>query len=158
MNRVAAGVDLRLGATSDLAAVDRVMRSAFEPRYGEAWTYNQCMGIMALPGVWLTLAERDGVLVGFALSRVVMDEAELLLLACEPRQRGSGIGGALLRSVMADAVRRGAARLHLEVRAGNPAIGLYDREGFQPVGRRRDYYKGSNGKVFDAVSYNRAIP
>ena len=53
------------------------MTAAFDPRYGEAWTRNQCLGVLAMPGVRLTLALVDDRPAGFAMVRSVMDEAEL---------------------------------------------------------------------------------
>ena len=47
--------------------------AAFDPRFGEAWTRAQCIGILAMPGVWLTLARVGEAVVGFALSRAIMD-------------------------------------------------------------------------------------
>lgn len=148
---------LTLGDAHDLPIVDRLMQAAFEPRYGEAWTQGQCLGVMAMPGVWLTLAHVDERPAGFALTRVIVDEAELLLLATDPRQQRSGIGSALLRSVLSDAAERGAGRLHLEVRADNPAAAFYARHGFAKVGERRDYYRGLDGERRDAHTYSRAL-
>ena len=122
--------ELRAGGPQDLAQVNSIMQEAFDPRYGEAWTSAQCMGMLSLPGVWLTIAavgERD---VAFALARSTGDEAELLLLATRPGARKRGIGGALLRAVIDEARGRGVGTLHLEVRAGNEAVQLYVREGF----------------------------
>lgn len=148
---------LRQGSATDLAAVAPVMEAAFDPRHGEAWTSAQCLGMLALPGVWLTLAEAgDGVVVGFSLSRVTVDEAELLLIAVDPAHRRQGVGSALLRGVIADAQTRGAKRLHLEVRADNPAVALYRAYRFTKVGERREYYRGSDGRRRDAHSY--ALP
>lgn len=129
-------VELVRGDARDADAVDAVMAAAFDPRYGEAWTRNQCIGILAMPGVWLTLAKVDGATVGFALTRAIMDEAELLLIAVAPGQRRGGIGAALLRGVIAEAQGRGVRQLHLEVRANNPAIALYAAHGF--AAHRRD--------------------
>jgi ribosomal protein S18 acetylase RimI-like enzyme len=39
-----------------------------------------------------------------------------------------------------------SSKLHLEVRAGNEAVQLYRREGFDKVGERRNYYRGKTGK------------
>jgi ribosomal-protein-alanine N-acetyltransferase len=51
------------------------------------------------------------------------------------------VGRALLRECIRRGVRRGAGRIHLEVRAGNgPALRMYEREGFSHVGYRRRYY------------------
>ncbi|WP_335300443.1 ribosomal protein S18-alanine N-acetyltransferase [Sphingomonas adhaesiva] len=150
-------IELAQGGASDAEAVDRVMSRAFDPRFGEAWTRNQCIGILAMPGVWLTLARVDGTLAGFALGRAIMDEAELLLIAVDPAHRRAGIGGTLLRSVIAECEGRGVRRLHLEVRANNPAIALYAAHGFAPVGTRRDYYRSRSGETFDACTYARTL-
>jgi len=157
MNATVTALDLRPGAARDLDAVDRVMRAAFDPRYGEAWTRPQCLGILSMAGVWLTLAERAGEPVGFALARAIQDEAELLLLAVVPSQRRRGVGAAILRSVIADAGVRGVRQLHLEMRAGNDAVHLYRAYGFVEVGQRRAYYRGHTGQAFDALTLKRAL-
>ena len=151
------GIDLRKGAVADLAIVDAIMQSAFDVRFGEAWTHNQVLGLMAMPGVWLTLAEVGGEPAGFALSRRVLDEAELLLLATTPTLRRRGIAAALLRSVTLEASAQGARTLHLEVRDGNDAIKLYRAAGFAKVGERRHYYRGFAGQAFDALTYRRDL-
>src|SRR3546814_9901536 len=87
------------------------MQAAFDPRYCEAWTLSQCAGVIAMPGVALTIAELDGRVAGFAIARTIMDEAELLLLAVDPARRRRGIGRALLRSVIADGESRGIAKI-----------------------------------------------
>lgn len=146
-------IELSAGGAPDIEAVDSVMTEAFDPRFGEAWTRSQCLGILAMPGVWLSLARVEGEIAAFALSRAIVDEAELLLIAVRPSFRRRGIGAALLRGVIADARERGVARLHLEVRAGNEAVHLYTAHGFAKVGERRDYYRGRSGSAFDAHSY-----
>jgi [ribosomal protein S18]-alanine N-acetyltransferase len=147
---------LNTGGPADIDAVDRVMQAAFEPRFGEAWTPAQCLGMLSLPGVWLTLAQAEDEVVGFAMSRAMADDAELLLLAVLPERRGVGIGRALLRSAIDAAAARGAARLCLEMRADNGATHLYLREGFVKCGERRNYYVGRDGERFDAHTYVRA--
>ena len=113
MSTVLQLIELRTGGVADLPLVDSIMSAAFDPRFGEAWTRNQCLGILALPGVWLTIATLDGVPAGFALCRLIADEAELLLLATVPAMRRRGVASALLRSVIAAAVADGARTLHL---------------------------------------------
>lgn len=152
-----AAIDLREGDVRDLDRVDRIMADAFDPRWGEAWTRNQVIGILAVPGVWLTIAELNGRTVGFALTRGVLDEAELLLLAVMPEARRRGVGAALLRAVMADCATRKISRIHLEVRAGNDAIKLYTSSGFSKIGERRDYYRGVDGRTYSALTLHRKI-
>src|ERR1041384_2866442 len=79
-----------------LDAVMRVMDDSFDPAFGEAWTGPQCAGLLPMPGVWLSLAREGEHVVGFALGRVVLREAELLLLAVRKEEQGRGIGQALL--------------------------------------------------------------
>ncbi|MGL4313512.1 MAG: GNAT family N-acetyltransferase [Sphingomonas sp.] len=157
MARALTLVELRRGTTADLPAVDHIMREAFDPRYGEAWTRGQCLGIMAMPGVWLVLAMVDGEAAGFSLSRQVADEVELLLLATAPDHRRRGVGRALVNAVISGAREQGATRVHLEVRSGNDAVKLYTETGFAKVGERRGYYRGSQGQAFDALTYSRNI-
>lgn len=144
---------LRVGGSADLPLVSALMADAFDPRFGEAWTPGQCLGVLSLPGVWLTLAERQDEPAGFALTRRVADEGELLLLATGQRHRRRGVAAALLRGVMVQAAEAGVHLLHLEVRAGNPAVHLYRAAGFTKVGERRNYYRGNAGQMFDAHTY-----
>lgn len=139
---------------SFLAPVMEIMRAAFDPAYGEAWTAGQCAGILASPGTWLMIAELDGRPAGFALTRAIVDEAELLLIAVHPEARRRGIGARLIAAVADAARRRGATSLFLEVRSNNPAIALYTEAGFSKVGERINYYRGTNGDLFDAHTYS----
>ena len=143
------------GSAADLGAVMRVMEDSFDPEFGEAWTAPQCAGLLPMPGVWLALVREAGEIVGFALARVVVREAELLLLAVMKDRQGKGIGQLLLDHFIADAKRRGAEHLHLEVREGNRAIRLYKRVGFLEIGRRRNYYSGRGGQLYDALTLGR---
>ncbi|HVI99952.1 MAG TPA: ribosomal protein S18-alanine N-acetyltransferase [Sphingomonas sp.] len=157
MSTVLTQVTLHRGGIDDLALIEPIMQAAFDPRYGEAWTRSQCAGVMAMPGVALTIAEIDGHAAGFAITRTIMDEAELLLLAVDPARRRRGVGRALLRAVIAEAETTGVVKLHLEVRASNAAIALYRQAGFRKIGERRGYYRGSNGKLFDAHTFMRVL-
>ena len=147
-----AEIQLREGDAADLDEMMMTMDEAFDAAFGEAWSRAQCLGILGLPGVWLTLARQDNEPVGFALSRIIFEEAELLLLGVRPSFRGRGIGRALLDRSSAKAGSLGARRLHLEVREGNRARLLYDAAGFTQVGSRKGYYRGENGQLFNAAT------
>lgn len=147
-----APLELREAGAADVGEVMRVMDDAFQPAFGEAWTRAQCLGILGLPRVWLTIARLGAEPAGFALCRTVLDEAELLLLGVRPAFRRRGIGQALVARALTIAATGGVRRLHLEVRDGNDALTLYTRSGFAEVGRRRGYYRGGAGELFDAIS------
>lgn len=151
-------VRVEQAGSSDLADVMKVMTSAFDPRFGEAWTRPQCAGILPMAGVSLRVARaEDGAPLGFALFRTVASEAELLLLAVVPANRRRGVGRTLLEDFMASARGEGATMVHLEVRENNTAIQMYTAAGFTAVGRRRDYYSGSDGVRFDALTLSRSL-
>lgn len=138
----------------ELDSVMRIMTAAFDKTYGEAWTRAQCGGILPMTGVRLSLASGDdGSPLGFSLYRSVAGDAELLLLAVLPEAQRKGVGRALLEEFVSQSKASGATRIHLEVRDGNPAIGLYEKTGFEQAGRRRNYYKGSKGEQFDALTF-----
>lgn len=140
-----------------LADVMAIMAESFDPAFGEAWTHAQVGGILILPGVWMTLADLDGVPAGFSVARVVADEAELLLLAVRGDRRRRGVGGALLFAFCEAAQARGARHVHLEMRRGNAAEAMYIRAGFEQVGCRPNYYRGPDGQRFDALTLSRSV-
>ena len=143
------------GTSEDLDSVMEIMEAAFGTQYGEAWTRSQCAGILPMAGVSLMLADdgETGSAVGFSLFRSVANESELLLLAVAPDHRGRGVGRRLLQDFLGHARTDGIARVHLEVRDGNPAIHMYRHAGFEPIGRRRNYYRGQDGSQFDALTF-----
>ena len=149
-----AAIRLAPGNSTDLAGVMAIMTAAFSPRFGEAWTRSQCAGILPMTGVSLMLArDHDGPQpIGFSLFRTVAGEAELLLLAVAPEHQGCGVGQLLLDAFVERARGGGATRLHLEMREGNPAVAMYRRAGFAPVGRREKYYRGNDGRQYDAIT------
>lgn len=149
---------LERGGHRDLDQLVSIMEQSFAACFGEAWTRSQCAGILPMTGVDLVLAGRgDGDPQGFALSRIIADEAELLLLAVRRDAQRGGLGQALLDRFVAHARDQGVHRLHLEVRDGNPAVALYQRNGFAPAGRRRDYYHGRDGSAHDALTLVRIL-
>jgi ribosomal-protein-alanine N-acetyltransferase len=141
-----------------------IMSAAFDPAYGEAWTRRQVEDALLLGNCHAYLANdaghaaNDGEMVaGFSLSRTGYEEEELLLFAVLPDHRKRGIGQSILLALAAAAQKRGAKRLLLEMRRGNPAERLYHAFGFTVIGERKDYYRASDGKRIDAITYACAI-
>jgi len=94
---------------------------------------------------------------GFILTRHVLDEEELLLIAVAPGARRRGVGAALIDHMYRVARTRGIVRIYLEMRRGNPAIHLYRKFGFEPIGERKHYYRMANGERVDAITFGRSI-
>lgn len=96
-------------------------------------------------------AYSDGEFSGFLMAFHVLDECHLLDIATEEKFRRRGIGAALIRELMKRAGEKDGSVIYLEVREKNQAArGLYEKLGFVPVGKRKDYYKYPTD---DAVLY-----
>lgn len=156
---LADAIRIDVGTSEDLDAVMEVMDRAFGTQFGEAWTRSQLAGILPMAGVVLTIASdaQSADTIGFSLVRAVADESELLLLAVRPEHHRQGIGRRLLDHFMAQVRDWGVVRVHLEVREGNPAVRMYREAGFEPVGRRRNYYHAADGERFDAITLARNL-
>jgi ribosomal-protein-alanine N-acetyltransferase len=88
------------------------------------------------------VAEVEGTIVGYAGVMVIDTTADIQTIGVLPAYEGRGIGTALLGELLAEAARRGAREVLLEVRADNPrAQLLYTRTGFEKISTRRRYYR-----------------
>ncbi len=110
---------------------------AFAFSEGDSWGPDAMALTLGLPGAFGFL--RPGA--GLILARAVADEAEVLTLGVVPAARREGLGTALLETAKAEAARRGARAMFLEVSTLNDAAHrLYFGVGFVEVGRRAGYY------------------
>jgi ribosomal-protein-alanine N-acetyltransferase len=150
---VARGID-------HLAAVDAIMRTAFDPKYGEAWNSAQVLSTLAIPGYQLRgafVVEAEQYLAGFAITRVVARESELLLLAVDPQWQRVGVASALLNDWLATCDFDGVTMAFLEMREDNPAKSLYQAFGFAEAAIRTSYYRGGDGVMRNALTMNRRL-
>ena len=86
----------------------------------------------------------SGQVIGYAFWHLVADEVHVLKVAVTPAWRGQGIASRLLERCFTSSVEQGAESAHLEVRPSNiAAIELYQKLGFELVGRRPKYYTDS---------------
>lgn len=90
----------------------------------------------------LLAEETPGEIAGLLAASIVAEQAEVLNLAVVPEKRRRGLATALLAEVLRLLSAAGARKVWLEVRESNQAaIAFYRRHGFEPLGRRRDYYQ-----------------
>lgn len=136
----------------DIASIMPVMDDAFDPGFGEAWTAAQCLSALAMPDCRLLIARSPDTVIGFAISRWVLDIEELLMIAVLKGWHRQEIGSHLLKDVIANAKGSRRLKLYLEVRDGNFAHDFYLDAGFIPMGRRKQYYRGHDGVRPDAIT------
>jgi len=96
--------------------------------------------------------------VGFAVSRMAADEAEILSIAIDKGQRGRGLSRNFLLTHLGHLAGRGIHKIFLEVEENNqPARRLYERAGFTVVGRRERYYQQPGGEQLNALLMRRDL-
>ena len=113
----------------------------------DPWSADTFATWLSRPGTLMTGDARS-----FVLGHVASDEAEILSLATDPALRRTGLARAALASFCAEAWKRGARRVCLEVASDNHAArALYAAAGFEQVGLRRGYYARAGAPAADAL-------
>ena len=156
-DRSAKTVPLAIRATraSDIQILASLHKDGFE----KAWSsteFDVLIGDHAVLGHIASGKDLKGI--GFVLSRQAADEAEILSIVVARTDRGKGVGARLLAYHLSEATRNGVRRMFLEVEAGNKAaLKLYHAYGFTEQGRRKSYYRKSDGTSADALIMVRAL-
>ena len=96
--------------------------------------------------------------IGFSVSRIAADEAEILSIAVAQSHRGRGLSNNLLLTHLGHLAGRGVRTVFLEVEENNqPARRLYKRAGFAVAGRRERYYRQASGEPLNALLMRRDL-
>lgn len=135
---VSSAFSVRPMTAADLAAV-----TAIEFENPSPWTARQLAGERDQDGGWQFVAESlaSGRVCGFVCGRSCVGEGELLKIAVGREWRRQGAAAQLVAHVLCYLAGQGVGCCFLELRAANiPALALYERFGFQRVGRRKNYY------------------
>lgn len=132
-----------------MTAADLPWVSALEKRLSpHPWSEKSFIDSLGQHRCWI-LAGEQGPL-GFLVFSLIADQAELLNIGVLPECQGRGLGRCLVQFFI-DQCKPVAATLFLEVRVGNdPAIALYQSEGFCEAGIRSGYYITAQGRE-DAI-------
>ena len=138
--------DMRRSDIPAVAALEAVI-------YPQPWSPRVFFDELAMDSREYVVALDDaGRIVGYGGLLLVEADAHITTIAVVPEARGHRIGTRLMMSLVDHALDSGARHLTLEVRITNaPAQGLYTRFGFDPVGRRKNYYKDEDALVMWAT-------
>lgn len=126
---------------ADLNAVLKIEYAAFS----HPWTRGIFLDGLKSYNCWVMFEGEQQV--GHGVINVILDEAHLLNITVKPESQGKGLGYQLLDHLMKQARLADATECFLEVRESNQAAyRLYERYGFNEIGRRRDYYPAAGGR------------
>lgn len=124
--------------------------------YTHPWTegiFNDCIRVGY--NCWVYCEHET--LLAYGLVSVAVNEAHILNLCVEPQQQGKGLGKRMLHKLMQQAAERQGNSIFLEVRESNVvAQNLYDQEGFNRIGLRKNYYPADDGRE-DALVYAKEL-
>lgn len=139
----------------ELEDIDRIMEIenlAYQYPWSQA-IFQDCIKA----GYHCWVAEMNGDIIGYAVFINAVQECHLLNLCINPTLQGQGLGRKLLAHVLENAKEYNATCVFLEVRPSNKyAVGLYESEGFNEVGLRKQYYPADHGRE-DAVIYAKEL-
>ena len=129
---------IRKMRSSDVAAIAELEKRCFS----DPWSADSIASELVNPLSYWLVAEVDGQVAGYVGSQSVLDAADMMNIAVSPDYRRRGIAKALVNELTAYLSKNNVIALLLEVRVSNePAITLYEKMGFQQVGRRPNYYR-----------------
>jgi ribosomal-protein-alanine N-acetyltransferase len=122
---------------------------AIEQVFSPPWSESALLFAMYNEHGEFFVADESGWVVGFAMVKIDIDEAELLQLAVDSASRRRGVATELLTWTLGKLLRHGICGVFLEVRTSNTgAIALYEKFGFERLGMRKNYY---DAPVEDAI-------
>ncbi len=136
----------------DLSQVIEVERQS----YPHPWT-QMIFGDCLQAGYSCWVCGRREIIEAYGILSIAAGESHLLNICVRPEARQQGIGRKMLRHLVSVARRHEAEVIFLEVRTSNtPARALYEDEGFNELGNRRDYYPDGGGRE-DALIFARTL-
>lgn len=153
---------IRAARASDIPALRRIEDDSFAV---DRLTRRNFHHLLTKGKVSCLVHDQGGEIGGYALLlfRARVPIARLYSFAVCPRQRGNGIGRALLEACEQETLARGLTRLRLEVRPDNAsALRMYRAAGFHEIETVADYYEDHEDalrmeKFLGAVGSSRGI-
>ena len=145
---------IRDAKSTDIPQIVAIERVSFD----QPWSTESFVHELSLPFsrtiVALTQDGPGAELIGYLCRWLVADECHILSLAVAPRFRRAGIGAILMGEALAEASRKRAAIITLEVRRSNLAArSLYRKLNFAERRVRKNYY----GPGEDAIIMERRM-
>jgi ribosomal-protein-alanine N-acetyltransferase len=146
--------EISQAATRDAAAIASLHSASFH----RGWSEHELESLLLDRSVIAHRAMSGRKLVGFILSRLAGDEAEILSVAVAPSRRSRGLAGQLLELHLRRLAGLGTKSVFLEVDPDNvPARRLYNRAAFQEVGNRPAYYPQPSRAASSALVLRRDL-
>ena len=110
--------------------------------FSDAWSAQSIFETFSQNQAFVTIAEKDGAVVGYCIVYFVLDEGEIARIAVAESVRRQGVGQQLLDYTCGCCVEKNIGRLLLDVRESNEGAKIFYRQyGFAEDGMRKDFYE-----------------
>lgn len=118
----------------------------------DAWGYQAIVELLAQDSIDLLVVYQDDKIIGYCLYQAVFEQAEILRIGTHPDYQRQGIASQLFARLNEQLKELKVESLLLEVRADNdPAIALYEKQGFSIIHQRKGYYQQPQQIAIDAL-------
>ena len=142
-------VDIRSMTRSDIPAVAELESEIYDQPWSPRVFFDE---LLMENRRYLVATDRADLILGYCGLLLVEEDAHVTTIAVAPRSRGHQLGTRLMLEMVDAALEADTRHLTLEVRVSNDAARkLYERFGFEPVGRRKNYYKDEDALVMWAT-------
>ena len=119
------------------------------------WTVKQIQATLDTESSLLHYATIDKTVVGFIMTSVTLEMVDVFIVVVSEDYKQRSVGTKLFEALIDYCYKQNIAEIILETRVTNtPAIGLYERVGFQQVGLRKAYY---SSPIEDAIIMKKEI-
>lgn len=110
--------------------------------FHKPWSAEEIRATFLREDSLFVVAQEKDCLIGYAGMYIVLDEGYITNVAVLSSERQKGVATELLRSLLTFAAEAGAESATLEVRTSNKeAIALYEKQGFESAGIRKNFYE-----------------
>ena len=113
-----------------------------QENFSMPWSEKAFMDSLSQEEALFLVAEEEDRVLGYIGIYLSFEEGEITNVSVDSSSRNKGVGSELVEQLKKEAQARGTEKIFLEVRVSNePAIRLYEKQGFEQVGCRKNFYE-----------------
>ena len=113
-----------------------------QENFSMPWSEKAFMDSLYQKEALFLVAEEEDRVLGYIGIYLSFEEGEITNVSVDSSSRNKGVGSELVEQLKKEAQARGTEKIFLEVRVSNePAIRLYEKQGFEQVGCRKNFYE-----------------
>ena len=134
------------------AVIDEVAQIEAVIQPLDAWDKASMIALLQAPINQLMIGKVAQKIVGYCLYQQIFEQAEIFRIGTHPEFQRQGIANQLINALKQRLIAASVVSIMLEVRADNePAIRLYEQQGFNKIHIRSGYYQTPNQPAVDAL-------